>query len=177
MRKVTFSLCGLVLFAACGNTGSGGGSGGTPEQLIDQYCAKLASLSCGSTTAAACQAELSNTRADNVAGGCGAQFDAIMRCAAPQEITCDRDVDALCPAELAALDECRAAGNSECLIGVGTSTNPSCSVYCATYVAVCNPSSSGTFECSCTEGPRIGMTFTVSSCSTDFTSVAEANCL
>jgi len=179
MRKVTFGLCGLMLAVACGNTGTGGGTGsGTPEQLIDQFCAKLANLSCSTptATAAACEAQLSETRADNVADGCGAEFDAVMRCAAPRQLTCDGDVATLCPAEVAALDDCRASSISEYTVGSGISTGPACSVRCATYAAECNSSSTGTLECSCTEGARIGTTFTVSGCAPEFTSLAEANC-
>jgi hypothetical protein len=179
MRKATFGLWGMVLLAACSNTGTGGGtSGGAPEELIDEFCAKIANLSCSTPqpTEAACRAELSETRADNVADGCVAEFDAVMRCAAPQQPTCDTGVASICPSQVAALDECRAANGQKCSLFSGGSMDPGCGVQCPTYAADCNSSPSGTLECSCTEGPRIGATFAVNSC-TDITSIAESNCL
>jgi hypothetical protein len=187
MRITLMALGTLVVTACGGSVGSGGNTDGrTPEELVNEFCADAVRVPCNEDlgTEAECRQSADEARDEAVLEGCGSQFDAVLRCATSQRPACLRDIEQICSAEISQLEECQNAtgggsgGDEACGIFYGPGeSGVSCGVNCPSYASSCSgPSQFGPLACSCTEGPKVGMTFSASDCSAGVASSSEASC-
>jgi hypothetical protein len=160
-----------------GGSGASGGSGGaSTEELIDLYCARIAALPCGQPEPD-CRVQGRQAHSEAVDDGCAAEFDAVVRCATTEVLSCTRPADDACAGEIDRLEACTPSGG-ECTMGIGNGPlGVTCSVACADYAAECSMmSGADTAQCTCTAGTGTGRTYVASTCESGVDS-AEGLCL
>jgi hypothetical protein len=161
--------------AAGGGGGAGGSSGATVEQMIDTFCARVTTLGCGGyDSESTCRIEGQTALDQATVAGCSVEFEATLRCATSQPISCEQPPEVLCPVQVDELQRCTSGGTCE-MSGGGGPEGTTCDVTCPDYSAECTQPTGSTADCLCTSGLRAGQRYVASTCDSGLT-VAEGAC-
>jgi hypothetical protein len=160
--RVIGALAGLVLIAGC-SSGSGAGNPGVGNtgggQNASAICSKIIALPCSEyQTVAQCEAAVADGRQDAQEAGCSAEYEKLLSCTGAHLPSC---VDGELTTHPQCVDDAFAyAGCDGTVICTGGSTSTGCTYSCGDLAMECQ-GSGGSWNCTCTEGPKAGQSFTL----------------
>ena len=125
---------------------------------IQNICQKVVALGCPtSLTHDSCVADLNDVTSEYASGCCGAKAAALLRCGAQNGFRCANTSDDVlfataCAGQEEAFDQC-SGSHDNCTLSVGQNET---TLECDQYAASCHAGA-----CTCTFGPHVGATFTL----------------